>query len=83
MVLYLLNPDFPTDRDTYLHRVGRAGRFGTKGLAINFVKPDEDANEGEGKPDEKTDKQVLLEVQEGFKIKIAELPTELDTSLYM
>ena len=34
--------DFPTDRDTYLHRVGRAGRFGTKGLAINFIKPDEE-----------------------------------------
>ena len=32
--------DFSTDRDTYLHRVGRAGRFGTKGLAINLVKPD-------------------------------------------
>jgi hypothetical protein len=26
---------------------------------------------------------VLLEIQEGFKIKIAELPNELDTSLYM
>lgn len=75
--------DFPQDRDTYLHRVGRAGRFGTKGLAINFVKPDEDVNESENKGEEKSDKQVLLEVQEGFKIKIAELPNELDTSLYM
>ncbi len=83
MVFYCLIQDFPMDRDTYLHRVGRAGRFGTKGLAINFVKPDEDANEGEGKEGEKTDKQVLLEIQEGFKIKIAELPNELDTSLYM
>lgn len=36
----VINYDFPQDRDTYLHRVGRAGRFGTKGLAINFVKPD-------------------------------------------
>lgn len=35
----VINYDFPYDRDTYLHRVGRAGRFGTKGLAINFVKP--------------------------------------------
>jgi hypothetical protein len=26
---------------------------------------------------------VLMEIQEGFKIKIAELPNELDTSLYM
>lgn len=49
MVLDFVKLDFPTDRDTYLHRVGRAGRFGTKGLAINFVKPDDDANEGEGK----------------------------------
>lgn len=82
MVINLLISDFPTERDTYLHRVGRAGRFGTKGLAINFVKPDEDVNE-DGKEGEKTDKQVLLEIQEGFKIKIAELPNELDTSLYM
>jgi ATP-dependent RNA helicase UAP56/SUB2 len=37
----MIDVDFPVDRDTYLHRVGRAGRFGTKGLAINFVKPGE------------------------------------------
>ena len=70
--------DFPVDRDSYLHRVGRAGRFGTKGLAINFIKPDEEDN-GENL----TDKQVLMEVQSGFKIKIEDLPKELDTSLYM
>jgi ATP-dependent RNA helicase UAP56/SUB2 len=40
MVKLYLYKDFPLDRDTYLHRVGRAGRFGTKGMAINFVKPD-------------------------------------------
>jgi len=34
----VINFDFPQSRDTYLHRVGRAGRFGTKGMAINFVK---------------------------------------------
>lgn len=68
----------PADRDTYLHRVGRAGRFGTKGLAINFVKPDEEVNE-----DKKTDKEVLMDIQNGFKVKISELPKELDTSLYM
>ena len=28
--------------DTYLHRVGRAGRFGTKGLALTFISTDED-----------------------------------------
>lgn len=41
MVNIILNIDFPSDRETYLHRVGRAGRFGTKGLAINFVKPED------------------------------------------
>jgi len=29
--------------NTYLHRVGRAGRFGTKGLAISFISSDEDS----------------------------------------
>lgn len=33
----VINYDMPEDADTYLHRVGRAGRFGTKGLAISFV----------------------------------------------
>jgi len=28
--------------DTYLHRVGRAGRFGTNGLAISFVSSEDD-----------------------------------------
>lgn len=66
----MIDVDFPVDRDTYLHRVGRAGRFGTKGLAINFVKPDEQTN------DEKTtmDKDVLMDIQNGFKVKISELP---------
>ena len=73
------NQDFPEDRDSYLHRVGRAGRFGTKGLAINFIKSDEE-EVPEGK---RSDKDVLLDVQNGFQIKIAELPKEIDTSLYM
>merc|ERR1712224_1028560 len=33
----VINYDMPEDSDSYLHRVGRAGRFGTKGLAITFV----------------------------------------------
>eukprot|EP01067_Filipodium_phascolosomae_P007465 Filipodium_phascolosomae@DN598_c0_g1_i2.p1 len=32
----VINYDMPEDSDTYLHRVGRAGRFGTKGMAITF-----------------------------------------------
>lgn len=66
----MIDVDFPVDRDTYLHRVGRAGRFGTKGLAINFVKPDEQTSD-----DKVTmDKDVLMDIQNGFKVKISELP---------
>lgn len=33
-------PDF----DTYLHRIGRTGRFGKKGIAINLINGDHDYN---------------------------------------
>merc|ERR1712087_93716 len=33
----VINYDFPDESDQFLHRVGRAGRFGTKGLAISFI----------------------------------------------
>merc|ERR1712173_283813 len=48
----VFNYDMPEDTDTYLHRVARAGRFGTKGLAITFV-----SDEGDAK--------ILNEVQDG------------------
>jgi ATP-dependent RNA helicase UAP56/SUB2 len=38
----VFNYDMPKDSDSYLHRVGRAGRFGTKGLAISFISSPED-----------------------------------------
>jgi len=33
--------DLPVSRELYIHRIGRSGRFGRKGVAINFVKADE------------------------------------------
>lgn len=39
----VVNYDMPDSSDTYLHRVGRAGRFGTKGLAITFASDENDA----------------------------------------
>lgn len=59
----------PNNSDSYLHRVGRAGRFGTKGLAISFVSGDED-------------KKVLEDVQKRFEVKIGELPTTIDSASY-
>ncbi|KFM82349.1 Spliceosome RNA helicase DDX39B, partial [Stegodyphus mimosarum] len=66
----VFNYDMPEDSDTYLHRVARAGRFGTKGLAITFVSDEADAK-------------TLNEVQERFDVNISELPEEIDISSYI
>jgi superfamily II DNA/RNA helicase len=36
-VSVVINSDLPSTRETYLHRIGRSGRFGRRGLAINFI----------------------------------------------
>lgn len=36
-VSLVINYDLPTNRESYIHRIGRGGRFGRKGVAINFV----------------------------------------------
>jgi len=66
----VFNYDMPEDSDTYLHRVARAGRFGTKGLAITFVSDEQDAK-------------VLNEVQDRFDVNIGELPDEIEVSSYI
>jgi len=66
----VINYDMAENSDTYLHRVGRAGRFGTKGLAISFVSS-------------KDDGQVLNEVQKKFVVSVPELPDEIDAATYM
>jgi ATP-dependent RNA helicase UAP56/SUB2 len=58
------------DSDQFLHRVGRAGRFGTKGIAISFVSAEQD-------------QQILEKVQSRFEVNIPELPDEIDVSTYM
>ena len=40
-VSLVINYDLPLNRELYIHRIGRSGRFGRKGVAINFVKSDE------------------------------------------
>ncbi|KAF7638493.1 hypothetical protein Mgra_00002171 [Meloidogyne graminicola] len=66
----VFNYDMPEDTDTYLHRVARAGRFGTKGLAITFVSDETDAN-------------TLNSVQDRFDVTIAELPEQIDVGSYI
>ncbi|CAB16225.1 ATP-dependent RNA helicase uap56 [Schizosaccharomyces pombe] len=66
----VINYDMPDSPDSYLHRVGRAGRFGTKGLAITFSSSEEDS-------------QILDKIQERFEVNITELPDEIDVGSYM
>merc|ERR1719301_498418 len=66
----VINYDMPDESDAYLHRVGRAGRFGTKGLAITFVATDED-------------QEVLKKVQERFEVNIDTMPAQIDTTSYL
>merc|ERR1711915_669826 len=66
----VINYDMPDDSDSYLHRVGRAGRFGTKGLALTFVGGEEDTD-------------ILKKVQERFAVNIEEMPKQIDTTSYL
>ncbi|EDV27573.1 ATP-dependent RNA helicase DDX39A [Trichoplax sp. H2] len=66
----VFNYDMPEDSDTYLHRVARAGRFGTKGLAVTFVSSQEDAK-------------ILNEVQDRFEVSVGELPEVIDVTTYI
>jgi len=38
-VSLVINYDMPGSKEKYIHRIGRSGRFGRKGVAINFVIP--------------------------------------------
>lgn len=40
-VSIVINYDLPNQKETYIHRIGRSGRFGKKGNAINFILPEE------------------------------------------
>ena len=68
-VTLVVNFDLPVDLsgradcETYLHRIGRTGRFGKSGVAINFV-----SNE--------RDMRVLQEIERHFGIQIKRLDTD-------
>ncbi|TID15947.1 ATP-dependent RNA helicase sub2 [Venturia nashicola] len=66
-----INYDLPKDADSYLHRVGRAGRFGTKGLSISFVSTTED-------------EEVMKQIEKRFEVAVPEFPKNgIDSSSYM
>jgi ATP-dependent RNA helicase len=52
--------DLPNSRELYIHRIGRSGRFGRKGVAINFVKDD--------------DIRILRDIEQYYSTQIDEMP---------
>jgi translation initiation factor 4A len=62
-VSLVINYDIPTQPDNYLHRIGRSGRFGRKGVAINFVC--------------KEDETPLQNIQKFYDTVIEELPSNI------
>jgi superfamily II DNA/RNA helicase len=65
----VINYDMPGDAETYLHHVGRTGRFDTKGLAISFVAGPDDV-------------EVFESVKKKFEVPFAGLPETLDSASY-
>lgn len=59
-VSLVINYDLPINREAYLHRIGRSGRFGRKGVAINFV-----TNE---------DVKILHDIEQYYSTQIDEMP---------
>lgn len=59
-VSLVINYDLPENRENYLHRIGRSGRYGRKGVAINFVNED--------------DASLLRDVEQYYATNIDEMP---------
>lgn len=56
----VINYDMPANRENYIHRIGRSGRFGRKGVAINFVTAD--------------DTRAMREIEAFYNTQIEEMP---------
>lgn len=59
-VSLVINYDLPNNRELYIHRIGRSGRFGRKGVAINFVMND--------------DIRILRDIEQFYSTQIDEMP---------
>lgn len=59
-VSLVINFDLPTNRENYIHRIGRSGRFGRKGVAINFLT--------------ESDVRYLRDIEQFYTTEITEMP---------
>lgn len=64
----VVNFDFPKTSETYLHRIGRSGRFGHLGLAVNLITFE--------------DRFSLYQIEQELSTEIKPIPSEIDRSLY-
>lgn len=64
----VINFDFPRNSETYLHRIGRSGRFGHLGLAINLITYEDRFN--------------MYKIEQELGTEIKPIPQEIDKSLY-
>jgi len=64
----VINFDFPKFSETYLHRIGRSGRFGHLGLALNFITEDDKTN--------------LFTIEDELTTQISPIPADIDKNLY-
>mmetsp|Transcript_48413 Transcript_48413/g.125603 ORF Transcript_48413/g.125603 Transcript_48413/m.125603 type:complete len:263 (-) Transcript_48413:346-1134(-) len=65
----VINFDFPKNSETYLHRIGRSGRFGHRGLAINLITYDDRFN--------------LYKIEQELGTEIKPIPPTIEKSLYV
>ncbi|GKT90168.1 ATP-dependent RNA helicase DHH1 [Colletotrichum tofieldiae] len=65
----VINFDFPKNAETYLHRIGRSGRYGHLGLAINLINWDDRFN--------------LYNIEKDLGTEIQPIPASIDKSLYV
>lgn len=65
----VINFDFPKTAETYLHRIGRSGRFGHLGLAINLINWNDRFN--------------LYKIEQELNTEIGPIPSQIDKSLYV
>ena len=63
----VINYELPQNHETYIHRIGRAGRFGRKGVTINILLPEE--------------VQTMKDIAEKFSIVLKETPQDLSNLL--
>lgn len=66
----VINYDLPPNKQTYIHRIGRCGRFGKKGVAISFVKMEDDK-----------DVNILNRMKKYYDIEIDELSDDIEELL--